>query len=340
MGLRAILDLPMAGLDCFRRATSAPGTPGFREWHHFGVLAEGLDVLINFSLLDGAPGAPPDARVAVLVREGQWSGHLERYAPSDVQIRVGRLSARFGDCTLEFDAGAYRLTAKLDSGRIALDLVLHPLTTPFIARDIELASGDPLHWFVIPRLVASGSVSVGGKRRAIRDVMAYHDHNWGHWGSDCAWDWGFGLPDDPSDPWSLVFVRLSNRARSVTHMQALLLWDGVSQRRVFRNEELQFTRDGLMRRQRLFKLPPVMDLLSPGDLTDAPKKQTIDFMSEGDRGTMTIESDDVAQIIVPDDGDPGFLVINEVSASYILNGTIRGKHVTTSGRAVFEHVHV
>jgi hypothetical protein len=339
ISLGALTDLPLAGLDCFRRHMASPGVRGFREWHHFGIVAGDIDVLVNFNLLDSVEGAAPEARVAALVRDGEWRGALERYEPAAVGLRVGRLSATFGESSLAFEGGAYRLSIKLDAGRVEAALVLRPLALPFIARNVEIAAAKPLHWLVVPRLLASGRISVEGRVRMIHDAMAYHDHNWGHWGADCGWDWGFGLPSDPADPWSLVFARLDNRTRSVTRLQALLLWNGAVLRRVIRDGDLRFDRHGLVRRPRLHKLPPVMGLLSPGDLTEAPRRLRITFESDGDHGVAVFEAEDVAQIIVPDDGRSGLQIINEVSASYHLDGTIRGTRVLTTGRAIFEHAH-
>ena len=69
---------------------------------------------------------------------------------------------------------------------------------------------------------------------------AYHDHDWGHfrWGRDFAWEWGFSLPEDPSNPWSLVFVRMSDRSRHQAYTQAVFVWRREATHRTFLDHEI------------------------------------------------------------------------------------------------------
>src|SRR5262249_36705713 len=146
----------------------------------------------------------------------------------------------FGGNRCVFRDGAYHLHAALRGRPITLELVARPVVWPALAPNIPLPDGPPLHWVVVPRLVATGRGTVAGRTHAFTDVLAYHDHNWGHflWGQDMSWEWGFALPSDATVPWSLVFVRLTNRARTHALAQGMFLWHGRRQRRVFREHDV------------------------------------------------------------------------------------------------------
>src|SRR4029078_10303778 len=125
---------------------------------------------------------------------------------------------------------------------------------------------------VLPRLVACGEIRVRGKSFQLDRAAAYHDHNWGHfsWGRDFAWEWGYALPEDLRAPWTVVYVRLSDRGRVRTYKQAVFLWRRTSVARVFRDTEVDVTLAGLLRPASVFKLPRIMNVLSPGTAVDVP----------------------------------------------------------------------
>ena len=87
-----------------------------------------------------------------------------------------------------------------------MDLVLHPMSMPGRAPNLTREDGPPIHWVVIPRLRAEGTIEIDGVVHHLQNAPAYHDHNWGYWswGDDFAWEWGFGLDEDPENPWNMA----------------------------------------------------------------------------------------------------------------------------------------
>src|SRR5207342_625444 len=116
----------------------------------------------------------------------------------------------------EFADGAFRIHVELCDRPIRVDLVLLPVTRPALVHNIAMLEGPPLHWPVTPRLLATGIATVAGRTHRLDREPSYHDHNWGpfRWGHDISWEWGFALPPDPECPWTLTFVRLTNRGRT------------------------------------------------------------------------------------------------------------------------------
>ena len=329
--------------DWLRRSPARFGGAGaHKEWLHFCVYGAGVDVLANFSLVDdvrlghGRPGEL--ARTTLLVRETRWMGEIARHAGRDVEIEGGGIALRIGPSSVHFADGRYHLRAAFARRPVAIDLELEPVTMPSIVNNVQVGDGPSLNWLVVPRLVARGRVTIGDRVHEIDGALAYHDHNWGRfgWGRDFAWEWGYGLPDDPRVPWSLVFVRLSNRAHTRSMMQGAFLWRGPREHRVFRDRDLEVRHVSLLRAERVCKIPPVMALIHPELATAVPRQLVFSAASEGDSLTAEFTSRDVAQVIIPNDRDVGVTIINEVSGDLAVEGVVRGEAVSIHGRAIFE----
>jgi hypothetical protein len=221
---------------------------------------------------------------------------------------------------------------------IALDLTLEPLTLPTQANNLQVDNCPPIQWLVVPRLRANGWVSVAGRKYRLRDATAYHDHNWGsfRWGKNFAWEWGYAAPDTAHNPWTLVFVRLLDRAHLTDLMQAFFLWKGAQQIRVFRGRELTVWHEGLLRPSRVFKLPRVMALACPANVTDVPRRLEARARRGRDGLDVSFETRDVAQVIIPNDEDTGVTIIHEVAGDVTVSGRVDGETLSISGPSIFE----
>jgi hypothetical protein len=337
--------------DHLRRSPSLTGGPGgHKEWLHFAVHAAGLDALVNFSLVDEPvggqrPGGHHDgpwaetARLTLLARDDRgWIGDVDTYAQDQVSATTGDIDMRLGANMVRYEDGAYSIRARARNRDLACDLRLKPACMPALAPNIPLESGPPIHWCVLPRSKATGTLRIDGRVYDLLDAPSYHDHNWGRWkwGDDFAWEWGFGLPDDPAEPWSMVFVRLTNRARSRTLAQGLFLWHDGVQRRTFREHDIEVWHEGYLRPDSVVKVPAVMGLLHPEKPTDVPRNLHFRAGVGSDALTGRFESHDVAQVVIPGERAYNVTVINEVSGRVSLSGQVGGERVELHGSAVFE----
>lgn len=316
---------------------------GHKEWLHFCVSNDDLDLLLNFSVVDeiGATLEAPReaARVTCLLHaDGAWSGDMLKLGTRSVSVRRGFLSLQMGDCCVHFANGVFHVRAVLKAQGIALELLLTPLTIPTPANNIALEGSPPMHWFAVPRLRVDGWIRTPKKVYALEGARGYHDHNWGafRWGRNFAWQWGYALPERHDDPFSFVFLRLTDRARTTTLMQALFIWRAERQHRVFRDEGLSVETEGMLACPAPLKIPRVMGLLVPGSASDVPQRLTLKGAARGDTLNITYRFDDVAQVITPNDDDLGSTVINEVRGRYECEGTIRGERLQSRGRAIVE----
>ncbi|MEN0062754.1 MAG: hypothetical protein AAGA48_11430 [Myxococcota bacterium] len=327
--------------DWFRRPPSRIGfEPGFKEWMHFCIYAGGLDLLVNFSEVDHPSGSDTDVRQTLMVQmNDRWHGAIDTFPAGAIGVRGGTIEADFGPSGLRFENGRYRLWAQTHSTpEIRLDVSLSPMALPVPVYNVVVGDSPPIHWVVVPRLHATGEVSVGERRLRLDRTPAYHDHNWGHfrWGRDFAWEWGFAIPAEPHNPWSFVFARLNDRSLTRILMQTAFLWHGARPAEAFRDTEITIRHEGLLRPSYVHKLPPVMALLSQGSATDIPARVIIEAHHATASVYVTFESRAVAQVIIPNDDDLGVTIINEVSGSCHVQGKTADGPIELTCNTVFE----
>jgi hypothetical protein len=312
-----------------------------KEWYHFCIIGPRIQAIVNLSLTyDTWSAASPGERVArviLLVREGTWDGGVDTIPFRDVQAHRGHVNLRFGQNSVCFQDGVFRLSIALESRPITLVLKLRPIAYPLLRRNTPLGAGM-INWLVVPRLSATGTITVGKCVHELHEVPAYHDHNWGHWlwGHDFAWQWGFALPDGADMPWGVVFDQMTNRARTETAELKLSLWKHDTLHRLFLHEEIAVQRAGYLPPGRVPKFPPVMALLAPERTTGVPRYLEVTAATGDDHLRCRFEAQDAAQLIIPNETDLGVTIINEVGGRLELEGQVKGEPVALEGKGFFE----
>ena len=329
--------------DYFRRSPwRTGGERGHKEWLHFCIGGDGFDLLVNLSIVDDLrPDAEPGseiARLCVLSFDGVWRGAITRLDPARVRVSGGAIAADLGDSGIRFVDGAYLLRVRAPEAGVSADLRLSPVTFPSLVNNVRGLDGRPIHWAVVPRSAASGTVTIRDRVHRLDGAPAYHDHNWGSfsWGNNFAWEWGYGLPTSREDPFALVFARLNSRGHTVALMQLFFVWRGDRLLRTFRDHDIETRREGLLRCERPLVLPPVMALAAPGTATDVPARLLVRAAAGADAVEAVFESEHVAQVMLPNDSDLGVTVINEVAGTLTVAGTVAGERIALRNRVVFE----
>ncbi len=165
------------------------------EWQYYNVVtAPGewwyLTYLVGGKVFAGHWGG------RVLITRRGADGRYERFT-TDVAGSAGVFDTASADLTLGSSTirqrdGVYTLRALAngDAGEATVDLVVRPVPDRYFPA-VELRDEALLSGYVVPALAASasGTICVAGKCRALHDVPAYHDHNWGVW-RDVTWEWG------------------------------------------------------------------------------------------------------------------------------------------------------
>lgn len=293
------------------------------EWMHVIVAAPGLRLLVNLSLREEAGRARARA-LGLLYAGGAFQSAVEELELGDLDLRAGRFDAYFGDSALRISDAALRLRFAPRGSELQAELVLRPVAAPMMATRLRLPGGGVFNWASLPRLVVeSGFVVVGDACHDLSGASAYQDHNWGSFllGGDIAWEWMIGLPRADADPWSLLGVRVLDRARHRALVTGLALWrDGILWRD-FRDHEVAITREGRAISRRLHRVPEGLGWLR-GEAVSLPRVATWAGSLGEDRLSARVEVEDHAQVLVP--GARGVASLAEASTRIRLDGRVRG----------------
>ena len=344
---RGRLSTDIAASDYIRRSACAVGgRRGHKEWEHFAILAADVDLLVNFSCCDEQrPGAARGAelpRLVLLVRAGGWDGDVETFTMQESRVPAGRVDVRLGNNRLSLDDEGFEIHSVLRDRPVEVELRLRPVTAPAFVPGIPMLDGPPLHWLVVPRLVVdAGRVRIGDRTYVLDGALAYHDHNWGYfaWGHDVAWEWGFVLPDDPQVPWSVTFVRLTNRARTSALSHKVLVWRGEQLAYVFRESDVRAeTALHYFRPPSIFKVPRPMALVAPQSATDIPNAIDTRAAVGGDWIECACRPEHLAQVLIPSEADLGVTIFNEVAARAAVRGCIAGESFDFKGKSILEFI--
>ena len=355
----------IGGADGWRRSPSrvGPWRP-YKEWQHFLLQADErhglragrgeLELIVNFNLIDDVwsrRAGVETARLIVLAKQGaggpeseasepaSWTGVTRRFPSSEVDVRSGRVDAVFGGNQLRWDGRSYRVQVELPEEEVEARLEFRPQVVPGLAINQPLAPDIRLSWFFVPRLLASGSVRIGDQSYEIEDALAYHDHNWAvfRWGDDFTWEWASVLPEDPSDPWSFVLMRLTDRARTVVRSQAVFVWYRGRRVRTYRDREVEVSFRGRLSVDRPFQTPAVMGLLTTGRAVDVPRAWSLSAGHEAEGVEIVFDPRDVSQVVMPGETDlERVAVLNEVTGPVRASGRCAGRTIDFVGRGVFE----
>ncbi|MCV7378703.1 hypothetical protein BST11_00690 [Mycobacterium alsense] len=335
----------LARSDFLRAPVLATARPaGFKEWHHFVVHGRGFRLLINFSLTNEARGAGRARlvpRVIVIAHDANWTGVIERF-----DDRALNVSADLGELTV----GGNRMTVRPDGYCVVIDLPdkgirgkLHFASAirPFVVRN-EPAGDGRISWLVVPRLRAEGWLHIGGREHRMDDDLAYHDHNWGRfwWGDDFGWTWGTILPSGPRDPWSMVFVQITDRKRLRCLSRSLYVWHHDEPGAIFRHAAVQTRADGVLDRAADCTLPPPMRLLLDGEAPGVPERIDITATRAGDSVHAEFRSRSYARLAQPSEMHLNrSTVLCETDGTVRASGTVQGEDFDFVGTGVFEFLY-
>ncbi len=321
----------------FRRGRALTlGARGYREWQHFFVATDELELFVNLSVFDDLrPAASHRERARVLVfvrRAGRWDGDVDEVAPAELELHGGQLAARFGHVEVHGVSDGIVLRGRLRERPIAFDLSLESLSVASLAADVRVGRGGAINWLVVPRLVARGVVQIGGARHTVDGAAAYHDHNWGTFAHrDFRWQWGHAQATSGE---SIVLARLLDGNAGTAYLQSLFVWRGPRITRIFRGADLTLTPSGFLRR-RSFTLPRFGSVLASG-ATEVPARVSLEAHTGDDRLRGELVFDDAACIVLGEDRDLGTTLLYEVLGRIEIDGCVAGAPFALSAPIVFE----
>lgn len=335
----------LAGSDFLRAPILATARPeGFKEWHHFVVHGQGCRFLINFSLTheasrDGRLRLAP--RVIVIAHDESWTGAIERFDDSELDVSADLGVLFVGGNRMVVRPGGYDVIIDLPGHEIRGELHLTSVSRPFVVNNQPVGDGR-MSWLFVPRLRADGWLQIGGREHRLESELAYHDHNWGRfwWGGDFSWTWGTILPQRPEDPWSLVFLQMTDRRRLRCVSKALYVWHHDQPAAIFRHAALTTQSTGLLGTLADCTLPAPMRLLLDGEVPRVPERVAITATRVDDTVQAEFLSQSYARLAQPSEVHlDRSTVLCETSCTARVSGSINGESIDFVGAGVFEFLH-
>jgi hypothetical protein len=335
----------LASSDFLRAPVLATARPeGFKEWHHFVVHGPGWRLLINFSLTNEPSRAGRlllAPRVIVIAHDQRWIGAIERFDDSELDVSADLAVLAIGDNRMIVRPDGYRVVIDLPGHDIRAELDFTSVSRAFVVNNQPVGAGR-MCWLFVPRLRADGWLHIGGEERRVEHEVAYHDHNWGHflWGDDFGWTWGTFLSQGSEDPWSLVFLRMTDRRRLRCLSQALYVWRHDDPAAIFRHAALQTRSYGLLGRPADCTLPPPMRLVLGGEVPDVPERVEITATRAGDAVHAEFRPQSYARLARPSEVClDRSTVLCETNGTARVSGSINGEVIDFVGAGVFEFLH-
>lgn len=326
----------MTGADFHRFPTRAAAAASFKQWIHVAVFDPAISVIANFSTI--AEPAGPAHRLAVLVYGDEVAGHVRRFEPGDCAMAPGRTALRFGASELVTAGDVHDLVLEDPALELRARLTLRAVTAPSVLHHLPVGAGA-LHWAVVPRLVATGTVERAGRTHELAGAPAYRDRNWGSFRfGDVAWDWGHAAGAAGDAPCAVGFMRLLSAGRTRILDQAILVWWGDRLLASFRGAEVEIAAAGAFEGP-VVTVPPALALCRPGHATGVPGAVTVTGRSSRGAIALRFARTRTARIIVPNDAGLGTTAIYESLGDAAISGRIEGRELTGAGPGVLECVH-
>lgn len=323
---------------------AATDSEGFKEWHHFVIHGRDHHILINFSLTNEASAkgrARLAPRVIVIAHDHRWTGVIERFDASALDIAPDLGDLTIGGNRMSVSPDGYRVLIDLPDRDIHAEIDFCAVSRPFVVNNQPVGSGR-MSWLFVPRLRADGWLRIGGREHRIDQELAYHDHNWGRfwWGDDFGWTWGTILPRESDDPWSMVFLQMTDRRRLHYLSQAVYVWHHDEPAAIFRHAAVATRNHGALSRAADCTLPTPMRLVLDGAVPGVPERVEITAARAGDSLQAEFRSASYARLAHPSETRLDHCtVLCETSGTAHVTGTINGEHLDFVGAGVFEFLY-
>jgi hypothetical protein len=335
----------LTGSDFLRAPILAAAQPdGFKEWHHFVIHGRGHRILINFSLTnetsaDGRARLAP--RVIVIAHDDRWTGAIERFDTTALDVSAGLGELTIGENRMIVLSDGYRVLIDLPDRDIRGEVEFASVSRPFVVNNQPIGEGR-MNWLFVPRLRADGWLRICGREHRIEHELAYHDHNWGRfwWGDDFGWTWGTILPSESDDPWSLVFLQMTDRRRLRYLSQAVYVWHRDEPAAIFRHAAVATRTLGVIARGVDCTLPAPMRLVLDGEVPGVPECVEITATRAGDTVHAEFRSASYARLAYPSEISlDRCTVLCETSGTARVTGNVNGERLDFVGAGVFEFLY-
>lgn len=304
--------------DYFRRPFTPMAEDSLRkEWQHFVLHTPGLRLIVNYSVNDRmtSDGVEFDPRTIVIAcTDDGTTAMVQRCDPEEAVMGPVSADAWLGTNRMHTTGEGY-VAAFGDQASACSGIVrFEPDAQPFVVNNQAIAPNARLSWLFVPRMRASGHVRIGDRHYVFEDAPSYHDHNWGtfRWGDDFGWEWACFLPSGEANPWTAIYMRITDARAMSSRGQALYLWKGSQSVGLWRNRQIDVELFGAVRKAPECVVPPIAKLLRQGRRCDIPERVSIQSAPGNMPFRLEYTPTRYSQVVLPNEVEGrGTVVLNE-----------------------------
>ncbi len=332
-------------------AANDPRIPMYNEWHYFNVIDEeqNLSFMTTLKLSgDIYNPIPFNSSVATVVLsystpDGEnTTGDFYPINPDYVEYSSETPDLRIYSNTVTLTEEGYHVHVESADSQTVFDAMFKPFTEP--APFFTAMPSEPdrmINWLVAsPKMKVTGNLTINRgtpdeTTYTLENVRGYHDHNWGYWlwQDDIGWDWGQAsesknhLDGNDVGKYAFCFGNVTNNAHNESRGAVLNIWKNKKIIARFENETIQIQHYNMTTLPQIPELQnnsfPLVTVLNAND---SENTMSISFITE-----------DVTPLPVLVGVDK-YLVIWELTGTYVVNGCIDGKPVSYTSKGFMEYV--
>jgi hypothetical protein len=317
----------------------------WKDWYHFVLLhaASGWRCIVNVNLCGGGEQAQVQYTLVVHVpgQPAQLHGCSRSVPWRSGMVQARPLRVRTDELELAFEQQTFALRLQPRGLDLAIELQARPDGTPLLVTEGSQFGSGFIGWGLMPRLLATGTLSVCGQESAIdASWYCYQDHNFGRfrWGEDIGWEWLVAHAQPASGP-ALTFVvdRRTDRSHRTGGLPHLFVLVGHRLRKVFLGPALSLRWQWSADADLPPRLPGVMATLLGDRPSRRPTALRVHAADERDRASLSLVIDAYLEVVAPDHQSPAFSRIGEASGAASLALRLADQTIEDAGLAYAEY---
>ena len=339
----------LAQIDSFHPpATDDPRIMMYNEWHYFNVIDEeqGLSLMTTLKLSGDIYNSSNSLATIVLsysTPDGEkFIGDIYPITPDQVEYSSETPDLRIYSSTVMLTEEGYHVHVESVDSLTVFDAMFKPFTEPaplFIAPYKEEGQDRMINWLVAsPKMKVDGTLTTSKgtaqeKTYTLKNVRGYHDHNWGYWlwQDDIGWDWGQAsesknhLDGNDVGKYAFCFGNVTDNEHTESRGAVLNIWKNKKIIAGFKDGEIQINHYEMT--------APIPEF--PNNLF--PMYTVLIANSGKDNMNISFITEDVTPIPI-EIGTDKYLVIWELTGTYVVSGYIDGKPVSYTSKGFMEYV--
>ncbi|MBW6516877.1 MAG: hypothetical protein K0A89_00015 [ANME-2 cluster archaeon] len=332
-------------------AADDPGIMMYNEWHYFNVIDEEQDLsfMTTLRLCGNIYDLynPLNGTAVVVLSYSTPGGSnmtVDPYPMLLAEYSNEMPDLRINSSTVTLTDEGYHVHVESADRQTVFDALFKPFTEPaplFVAPYEQYGQDRVINWLVAsPKMKVDGTLTIRKgteleQTYTLENTRGYHDHNWGYWlwQDDIGWDWGQAsesrnhLDGNDVGKYAFCFGNVTNNGHNKSRGAVLNIWKNKKIIAGFEDGEIQIQHEYMT-------ILPQIPILQNNSFPWV----TVLTASDGENSmVISFSTEDVTPLPIWI-GVNKYLVIWEMTGTYVVNGCIDGKPVSYTSKGFMEYV--